>query len=114
MAADLHIHAVDFQLKSLKHIPYMELESTPNIWIGEVSWLKAALFEDMNYVPKTVGEVSALVSNSETVELTRLLKEEILEAFDSEEHEFYSRNKKEIVEKWLEENIGKFIFTISW
>src|ERR1044071_4453309 len=82
MAADLHIHVVPDDLEEgviaaffsltigSKHFSgfgrgrvspeaqeraFSRIADTPNVWIGEVSWLKAALFGDSGtFVPSTV------------------------------------------------------------
>lgn len=38
-------------------------EREPNVWIGQVSWLKAGLFEDAGWIPNAVGQISWLVGH---------------------------------------------------
>ena len=44
---------------------HMLCTDTPNVWVGEVSWLKAALFEkDEIFVPSPIQQVSSIIGES--------------------------------------------------
>ncbi len=93
---------------------YEKIAKTPNIWIGEVSWLKAMLFEDRDiFIPSTVDMINDIIG-----EVLPIINEElitkILNAFDLENKTCYELAKKEDVEKFLVENKGKRLFTVSW
>jgi hypothetical protein len=93
------------------------IENTKNIWIGEVSWLKAGLFEDgEKYIPTTVMEVSSVV-HAENFGL-KVIDDELIEAvskaFDKENITGYRIAEKEKVIKFFTEYKGKKCFQISW
>jgi len=93
---------------------YEKIAKTPNIWIGGVSWLKAALFEDdEHFIPSTVERVQDVVGEDLPILDDKLIKE-VIDAFDLENKTGYALAKKEDVEKFLIENKGKRVFTVSW
>ncbi len=93
---------------------YDKMGNTPQVWIGEVSWLKAGLFEDdETFIPSTVEGVSELIGE-DLPTLTEELLEEILSKFDLENKTSYRLNEKEVVEEFLKKHIGKKLFTVSW
>ena len=94
---------------------YFELVSeAPQIWIGEVSWLKASLFgEAEEFIPRTVGTISELIGEDLPV-LDDELIGKILAAFDLPNATSYSLNEKEKVAEWLEQYKGQKVFTCSW
>lgn len=87
----------------------------PNIWIGEVSWLKASLFEggEEQFVPSTVQVVSDAIGEDLPV-LDGELFERIIGAFSEENRTIYSLAKEENVRAWLQQHMGKRLFTVSW
>lgn len=136
MAADLHIHVfeeiIEDDLKAFfcntigsKYFDpgieskdwdeaFQKIARTHDIWIGEVSWLKAGLFNDSDrFIPKTVENIQELIGEELPVIDDELI-EKILDAFDSENKTGYRIAKKEDVEKFLIENKGKRVFTVSW
>ena len=135
MAADLHIHIfegiteedlADFNSHTLGS-KYFDLRrpqrslldnpagETPNVWIGEVSWLKAGLFEDgeQAYIPDTVREISRLIGEDLPVLDDELIKK-IGDAFDLPNQTGYSLSEGEEVLAFLEQHKGKKAYTISW
>lgn len=87
---------------------------TNQVWIGEVSWLKAAIFENEGrYVPGPVIGVSELIDEDFPI-LTEKLKSEILGCFDIDNMSTYQVAHKQEVEDFLNRNMGKQLFTISW
>jgi hypothetical protein len=141
MAADLHIHVYEglteedmriFFSNTIgsKHCPFpfmpeispederkvlAKIHKTPNIWIGEVSWLKAAMFEDGDsYVPDPVAKVSEIVGEDLPVIDDEFIKK-IVEALGAENKTSYDTEKDEdSVRAFLEKHKGKKVFTISW
>lgn len=137
MAADLHIHVfegvteqdlADFNSNTLgskyfnprsvaeksNDTSYDKICETPQIWIGEVSWLKAALFEDSeNFIPSTVMRISELIGEDLPV-LDDELIAGILAAFDAPNDTSYSLANKNEVAAFLEQHKGKQVFTVSW
>jgi hypothetical protein len=89
------------------------------IWIGEVSWLKAAITEDVDsYVPEPVQAVNELIGESLPV-LDEDLKKKIIDACiaprQSQGASWYqSTDKVEALAKWLDEHMGQKLFTVSW
>jgi hypothetical protein len=104
---------------------------TPNIWIGEVSWLKAMISDDADeYVPEPVSLVHEIVGESLPV-LTPDLRDRLLAALHAPNATFYDvapaevaadrhRNLTEGAEQdgsirsFLEAHMGKRLFTVSW
>ena len=86
----------------------------PDVWVGEISWLKATLLENVEkYVPSTVGQVDDIIGE-ELPEIDMVLMAKIEEAFNSPNETTYRLAKKNDVLKWLSSNKGKRVFTISW
>jgi len=138
MGADLHIHIVgtlteqDFKILFSHSLgsKYFDMSAqndfeeeqkvwervseNPEIWIGEVSWLKASLTEDKEkYIPSTVMTVSELIGENQPI-LDEELKSSILAAFDLANSTQYDLASKKEVEEWLDKNMGERLFTISW
>jgi hypothetical protein len=87
---------------------------TPSIWIGEVSWLKAAVFEDADeYVPNAVQTIHELIGEEFPV-LNEELKMKILDALKLDNSTAYAVADPETVGKFLDEHMGKKLFTVSW
>lgn len=142
MAADLHLHIFEgITEEDLRMFNYNTLGSkyfagifaqisddkrdrvlekimrTPDIWIGEVSWLKAILSGDRDtFVPSVVGGVSDIIGENLPIIDDELIQK-ILKTFDTESKNTitsYSVAKKEDVEKFLIKHKGKKVFTVSW
>ena len=92
------------------------IDETPRVWIGEVSWLKAGLFDDAaTFVPGPVERVSSLIGESLPV-LTPELKEQLLEALglpNETSYDVASAASPE-VRAFLDAHEGERLFTISW
>lgn len=141
MAADLHIHVLTdecteqtvaaFQSNTIgtrffnpltafsgnhdrEFTLYDLVAKAPDIWIGEVSWLKAAVFGDKeNFIPNTVAQVHEAIGEYFPV-IDDTLIEKIKQAFDAPNDTSYSITTWDKVEAWLNEHKGKQAFTISW
>ena len=138
MAADLHIHIYDgltedhmriffsntmgskwfnpvsFNNSRFDSKEYREVADSENIWVGEVSWLKAAFLEDGDtFIPTTVQQVSEAVGE-DLPEIDDDLIAKIMTAFAQENKTEYALAKQEDLLHWLECNRGKKVFTISW
>jgi len=139
MSADLHIHVLEgiterevklskcdsfgskyFDLN--KYNDYMKISDeiddklyeTPNIWIGEVSWLKASIFNDKKtFVPGLIEIVSEIVGEDFPI-IDNYFIEKILNSFNCDNITNYRISKKEDVREFLEKHKGKKVFTISW
>jgi hypothetical protein len=145
MAADLHIHIVDngyteadakrFMGHSFgsKHFSWEnvtdansgdtdkweKIQKTPNIWVGEVSWLKAALVEDGggDYIPGHVQAVYDAIGEDLPV-----IDDELIKTIDAgfavpngsiyHDEGFEQTHAKVLA--FLREHKGKQCFTVSW
>ena len=142
MAADLHIHTfkegelseADFRCfngntigskwfggfmnfgkcKGFDCEHWRRIEGTSNEWIGEVSWLKAALLEDEEtYIPSTVQQVAGVIGEDWPV-IDDALIEKIRQAFTAENKTNYSLAEAPKVLAFLEDHRGERAFTVSW
>lgn len=139
MAADLHIHIKTDDIKEENMRAFFQscmgskyfnmfsrmdyeterklsepINKSPNIWVGEVSWLKAGLTEDSeSFIPTTVAKIQELIGDREPIIDDNLI-EQITKAFDLRNATGYSLNTKSVVKKFLLKHKGKKIFTISW
>ena len=141
MGADLHIHVFEgIDIEDLKEFfantlgskyfnlrrgqgeawseAYKKIAKTPNIWIGEASWLKASLCKDEKtadkYVPATVERVCEIIGEDLPI-LDDILIQKILDALDLPNDTAYNvTTKKDEVEKFLLTHKGKKVFTVSW
>lgn len=103
---------------------HKKVVNTPNIWIGEVSWLKAAFLDDEDsFVPSTVAKIADLIGEELPV-LTDELITQIIVAFNLPNNTakldgvrdgdgFMLANPKN-VKAFLEAYKGERIFTVSW
>jgi len=96
---------------------------TPNVWVGEVSWLKAMIFNDKEtFIPATVEQVRSLVW--EPTIINPALIEKVKEAFSLPNNtkkeggvfggEGYRLANQDEVTKFLTSHIGQYAFCISW
>ena len=137
MAADLHIHIADNNIEkdvieSFKRYVWSsekgnidekgnvlvydekKVDSTPNVWIGEVSWLKAGLLNDSKtFVPSTVQAVYDAIAQNLPV-ITDKFIEEIIKTFNLPNKTTYKLADPKKVEKFLKKHKGKKAYTISW
>lgn len=150
MAADLYIHVLTDEVteevlarffnstmgsKWFQNQPYKEAElnwredyklvgGSPKIWVGEVSWLKAALFEDGDsYIPSAVATVSDLIGEELPIVDDDLIAG-VRQAFDLPNNtakeggvmsgQGYHLAKADEVVAFLEQHKGKRVFTVSW
>ena len=92
---------------------FQKMNETPNCWIGEVSWLKAEVFDDGNtYIPNAVGEVSEIFEN-ETVIDDDVIKR-VEDAMSMKNDTSYGVASKDEVVDFLKEHKGERAFTITW
>lgn len=95
---------------------YKRVSSSPNIWVGEVSWLKQAFLseEEGEFVPDIVAEITEIIGEDLPVCDDSLIAK-VKEAYiRSEPHEFYSTEYSNTVIDFLKEHRGKRLYTISW
>jgi hypothetical protein len=137
MAADLHIHVVPDDIEEgtiaaffsntlgskyfggrfseeQRNAAFPRIADTPNVWIGEVSWLKAALFGDSGtFVPSTVQLVQDAISE-DLPTLDDELERKLLAAFEATNDTGYNLASADKIRAFLAEHKGKRLFTVSW
>ncbi len=137
MSADLHIHirkaelitsALLFQdsdmMQQITNPLPMELRDRlftamsddPNVHVGEVSWLKAALSEDTDtYVPSAVETINALIPPTRLTLLTKELIDAVVAALEGNGRApGYAVSGAGPVEIFLREHVGEEVYTVSW
>jgi len=92
---------------------HLKISDTPGIWIGEVSWLKAAITGDMEYVPGPVQSVQETIGE-DLPEVDDALIARIMAAFDIPNLTAYHIAEPAEVRSFLEAHRGKRLFTVSW
>jgi len=94
---------------------YERVGGTPKIWIGEVSWLKAGLFENPDkYVPDAVAAITDLIGEDLPV-LDDELAKKILGTFDAPNRTNYSLSGASAeLRGFLEQWRGQRLFCVSW
>ncbi len=91
-----------------------KVQATDNVWIGEVSWLKAGLLGDSDtFIPGPVQQIQDLISNKLPV-ITEEFIESVVKALKSENTTSYHISKPKPVIAFLKKHIGKKVYTISW
>lgn len=144
MAADLHIHVLtddvtsedlaDFFASSLGSkwfdmgraaalqrnfeammANHKKVGDTPNVWVGEVSWLKAGLTNDAEtFVPDPIGKIHDLVGEDlptlDDALITSVVA--VLRAIPNQTQ--YSITTPEKVMEFLLQHKGRRVFQVSW
>lgn len=87
--------------------------NTPSVWVGEVSWLKAWLFEDSSYVPDPVAKVSELIPHNRFTLVDDALIGKVREALLLPNTTPYGTAVDGVVE-FLQQHKGEQVFTVSW
>lgn len=123
MAADLHIHVVtegaegeDGVVSAPAYPDQWDPSSvarSPNVWVGEVSWLKADLFGSEDYVPAPVQAVFDLIGDELPV-VDDALIEGVVRAMGLPNATRYSLAEVDEVRAFLEAHRGLRAFTVSW
>ena len=95
----------------------------PNVWVGEVSWLKDAFFEDDSYIPNTVEAIFDIIGEDLPI-LDDVMIEKIRDAFNLPnrsiknggvyEGKGYALADVDKVVAFLNQHKGKRVFTVSW
>lgn len=88
--------------------------NTPQVWVGEVSWLKAMVYQDAEtFVPPPVAQVSDLIGEELPV-LTPELRAQILDALGLANDTGYDTSDREPIGAFLDQHMGERLFTVSW
>jgi hypothetical protein len=90
-----------------------KIGSTDQINVGEVSWLKAALFDSDEFIPDPIGNICEIIGEDLPV-IDDILIAKINVAMKLPNKTSYSLASGELIIKWLEARRGKRIFTVSW
>jgi len=93
---------------------YEKIANTPNIWIGEVSWLKAGLTSNPEkYVPAPIQKISDIIGE-DLPKIDDELIQKVENALRLKNTTSYQvANPKDVV-KFLKKHKGKKVFTVSW
>jgi len=134
MAADLQIHVADRSIEPVlarfnsntlgskyfsprcgfDDAAFEIIGETPSVWVGEVSWLKAALFGDAEaFVPDPVAQVHEIIGEDLPV-IDDALIARVTEALKAPNVTSYSIATADEVIRFLTEHKGKCAFTVSW
>ena len=93
---------------------YRAIVDSPQVWIGQVSFLKAMLLEDTEtYVPGVVQAVVNIITEEQPV-IDDALIAAVREAFALSNDTTYSIADVADVIAFLEAHRGKKAFTVSW
>jgi len=91
-----------------------KLAKTPAVWVGEVSWLKAALLDDNDtYIPAPVMAVSEAIGEDFPVIDDELIGK-VQDALAEPNQTGYKVNDPKEVLAFLTKHKGKKCFTIAW
>ena len=87
---------------------------TPKVWVGSVSWLKAAILQDAEtFIPNSVGKIHEIIGEEFPV-IDDALIAKIKEALMIPNQTDYEIGSADDVLNFLEEHKGEKAFTISW
>ncbi len=95
-----------------------KISKTPQIWIGEVSWLKANFSDNDSgkYVPDTIQVIEDIFGKEEVIRLTDDNIEKIKEALklpNNNPHYDINHHMDKVL-TFLNTHKGKKAFTVSW
>ena len=139
MSADLRIHIItkEFTLEHYKRFNYDTLGSkyfrpkhnvtsecyrelfklgmeTPSVGVGEVSWLKAALLDDIeSFIPSPIELIVGLIDDDCPIIDDKLI-EGVETAMTEANTTGYELCEGSNIIKFLKKHKGKRVFTISW
>lgn len=95
---------------------FEEVSNTDQVYVGSVSWLKAALTEDVDqFVPGTIQQISELLEDRPVV--TDDLISAVDKAFDAPNDSIYDApgdGTRAAVQEFLARNRDQRVFTVSW
>ena len=120
---DYEAETEDMRTIAIPDLDDKVIYKTKSIFIGEVSWLKASLFEDGgDYIPDVVASISELIDGLTVIDDE--LIEKVKEAFQQPNNTIqengvwggngYKLNDPKKVIKFLKQHKGRKCFTVSW
>jgi hypothetical protein len=87
---------------------------TPNVWVGEVSWLKAMLFNDSKrFIPDPIQKISDIIGEDFPIIDDKMILK-IKKALGIKNQTAYDITSDNKVIIFLEKYKGKKAFTVSW
>lgn len=100
----------------LECVHWTAVSESDNVWIGEVSWLKAGLLNDDGYIPEPVQAVQDVIGEDLPVLDNDLLQRVLTAAgAPNERAGHYSiLHSTSGVAEWLVAHVGCRLFTVSW
>lgn len=100
--------------KELESEAYEVVANTPSVWVGEVSWLKAALTDDPDtFIPGPVVVIQDIIGEDLPI-IDDALINQICAAFKQENTTGYDVSEGNGVRDFLEKYRGERVFTVSW
>lgn len=134
MAADLHIHVVNEKItepmlrtfnapiligpgvdNTARNLAYETIGDSEQIWVGEVSWLKAMVYQDTEeFIPGPVMKIAEIIPSYPPVLVNDVLVKMVEEALQTPNQTTYSTANPEEVLDFLKAHIGQLVFTVSW
>lgn len=97
---------------------YLRVAETPGVWVGEVSWLKAALTGDVEtYIPDPVSDVREAIGEDLPI-IDQDLIERVMQALKGSNETGYDVANETYgvrqIREFLETHRGLRAFTVSW
>jgi hypothetical protein len=91
------------------------MSGSPSFDVGEVSWLKASLYEggEDEYIPDLVAVISSEVGEGTLIDDLMIANIEAKVA-KCKKHQYYNTSEADKVIAWLNQYKGKEVFSISW
>lgn len=120
MAAEFNIHVLegatedDLAAFFVSSDAYDVVAKTPSVTVGDVSWLKAAVFEDDDtFIPDPIGKIAELIGEDLPVCDDALIAQ-ITAALNVPNRTDYELKDSEKVIAFLNAHKGKRLFHVSW
>ena len=92
---------------------YKRITKTPSVWVGEVSWLKAALLGGDDFIPMPIQAVDEAIGEDLPV-IDEALIGRIEAAMGTENRTQYRIADPNEVLTFLRQHLGKQVFTLTW
>jgi hypothetical protein len=92
---------------------YNKISNTPDIWIGQVSWLKAMVFEDSSFIPDPIQTIHDLYVDEPLID-DKLIASTLDALNESNRTGYDVTDKIDEVREFLLMYKGKRAFTVSW
>jgi hypothetical protein len=91
------------------------IADTPSVNVGEVSWLKALVFDDPDaFIPDPVQQVKDLIDSSGNTVITDELIDQVQAAMQAPNDTGYDVSDSNKIVEFLKTHKGARAFTVSW